>query len=348
MNSQNSFQCNPILAEVFRGSEVESFHRGVIAVVDDNGKVIASAGNIRQRTFMRSSAKPLQVIPLITSGAADYFGFDNEEIALMCGSHNGESAHTDVLRRVFMKVGLAENDLLCGVHPPLDKQTRDEMQSAGIPLSQIHNNCSGKHSAMLAGCVFRNYKRYSYYLPTHPWQIEIIDALSRISEIPAHEIGIGVDGCGVPVHSLPVYNAALSAAKFACPQNLPKDLYSACGRIFNAMASFPYMIGGRNRFCTDLISAGHDSIAAKAGAEGFYLVSIRKDNHGVGIAVKVDDGNERARDCVVLKTLKILHFLAVEQVGMLEKYASPSIFNHRGEVVGKIETAAMASLFDLS
>nr|MBC8205163.1 asparaginase [FCB group bacterium] len=272
----------------------------------------------------------------ITCGAADKFGFTEEETALMCGSHNGEQCHIEIVARILNKIGLDEQHLQCGIHPPLDKETARSIKESGSVYSQLHNNCSGKHAAILAGSLYMGYPIDDYLSAGHPWQKMIIETISTMCDYPAERIGTGIDGCGVPVYAAPLYNAALAAAVLAKPAGQSTDTASVCQRIFKAMITYPYMIAGRNRICTDLITAGGGKIAAKAGAEGFYLVSVRKEDEGIGIAVKIDDGAERARDAIVIEILSAMKLLDKTQLTALAKYHRPAIYNHKRIVVGRI------------
>ena len=331
-------EINPILVEVSRGKSVESFHRGAAVAVKDNGEIFAFSGNPRLCTFIRSSAKPFQVLPLLISGAAEKFGFTEEEIALMCGSHSGTETHTRNIAGILRKIGLSEKDLKCGIHPPLDQQTRNSLAESGKKFTQLHNNCSGKHAAMLAGSIFRGYAIDDYLNPGHPWQKEILKILSLLAGIPIENITVGVDGCGAPVHSLPLYNAALAAARLVKPSEDNSKTAEACRGVIRAMTEFPEMVGGEGRICTDLIKSTHGKIIGKAGAEGFYLAFWLKDSVGYGLALKIDDGAERAREPVLLECLKQLGALTPEEADSLETHRKRKIVNHAGLEVGEIRT----------
>ena len=330
---------NPILVEVTRGSLVESFHRGAVVVADSFGETLFEAGDIRMRAYMRSSAKPFQALPLVTSGAVGRFQFTPREIALMCGSHNGEEAHIETVSGILRKAGLREDKLKCGPHPPFDPDARLALKKSGASPSQLHNNCSGKHTAMLAGCVHENYSLEGYLEFDHPWQKKILEAIAELAETGTDEIVLGVDGCGAPVHALPLYNSALAGAKLAGLKEGDGPPGAACGRIFRAMTENPYMVAGKDRICTELIEAGGGKLLAKAGAEGYYLAAFRDNDRGIGIAVKIDDGAERARDIVVIELLHRWGALEADGLRKLEKRNQREIFNHSRQKVGEIKTA---------
>ncbi len=327
---------NPILVEVTRGRLLESAHRGAAAVVDSRGEVLAWSGDIDAPAYLRSSAKPMQVLPLILSGAAEHFGFSPQEAALMSGSHSGERIHTDLTLGILRKIGLKPEQLQCGVHSPLDKEARTELKLRSQPASALHNNCSAKHAAMLAGSIYRGYPPDSYLDFDHPWQKEILEVIAELAEVEPEEIELGVDGCGAPVHALPLRKAALAAAKLAGLSGAEGALGAACERVFDAMTRHPYLVAGRGRICTELIEAGGGELIAKAGAEGYYLAAFRDKGRGIGLAVKIDDGAERARDLVVVETLDGLGVFKGEIIGVLDKYRSRDILNHSGMKVGEI------------
>src|ERR1017187_3713959 len=145
---------NPILVQRYRGEVLESFHRGVICMLDADNKVIFSVGDIQQVCFPRSALKLFQILPLLESGAVEKFGFTPEEIAIMCGSHNGESEHLRAVNSILSKIGLDKKKLQCGPQYPTLNEDKNAMIKKGIQPEDIHNNCSGKHSGFLAYCVF--------------------------------------------------------------------------------------------------------------------------------------------------------------------------------------------------
>jgi L-asparaginase II len=330
--------CEPVM-EVTRGPLVESLHRGAIAVVDATGRLRARVGDPHWVTFMRSSAKPLQVVPLLERGVADRFGFRPEELAVMAGSHNGEPHQTAAVLSSLAKIGLDEGALQCGVHEPFDRETRLYLRASGRAASAIHNNCSGKHTAMLALAVAQGAAVDGYTHPDHPVQQAIREAVADLAGVPPGELAVGVDGCGVPVFGLPLAAAALAFARLVDPPaTWPAARQQACRRIVQAMQSHPEMVAGRGRLCTYLIRAGNGTLVAKSGAEGFYAVGAKVGGSaGLGVAIKIEDGNrERARDPVVLETLRQLGLLDPDASPALQRYRGGPIRNHRGDVVGHL------------
>src|SRR5918911_1504987 len=137
------------LVEVTRGSITESRHRGHIVAVDGDGQIVSHLGAPHNVTFLRSSSKPHQAIPLVASGAADHFGFTEKEVAIACASHNGETIHTETVAGLLRKIGLEEGALKCGAHEPYSAEAARRLRERGVEPTALHNNCSGKHTGML-------------------------------------------------------------------------------------------------------------------------------------------------------------------------------------------------------
>lgn len=333
------------LVEVWRGPIVESIHRGHLAAIDGNGKSIAELGRPEAVTYFRSSSKAFQALPVVTSGAADRFGFTDKEIAIACGSHSGEPIHVETVQGMLSKIGLDESALKCGVHEPFSVEVARELIREQQQPSVLQNNCSGKHAAMLAFAKHIGAPTDTYYEWTNPVQQAIAEVISEFSEIAIDELKIGVDGCGVPVFGLPVRAMALAYARFVSPpQEFDAVTRTACRRIIGAMIKFPEMIGGtKDRLDTELIKSGKGHLISKIGAEGVYAVGIlpcERWPNGLGLALKVEDGDDRrARPPAVIEALKQLDVLGKEELAALSDYAPISITNRRGERVGEARAA---------
>jgi len=330
------------LVEATRGKLVESRHRGIIALVDTEGKLLSSVGDVEQYVFMRSSAKPLQLIPLIESGAADHFQFTDKELAVMMASHSGEPFHIEAVRSILAKIGLHEGALLCGTHWPLNKEVARQLICRGQEPTAIHNNCSGKHAAMLALAVYGGHSVTDYISPDHPVQIQIRTSIADFAGLTPEQIKIGTDGCGVPVFGLPLWRAAYAYARLVSPANWPSLRREACRRIIGAMQRHPEMIAGTGQFNTDLIRIGGPRLVAKGGAEGYYAVGVLPTDHhpGLGLTLKIEDGDlqGRASGPVILSCLQQIDVLQEDDIARLKSHWPRSIYNHRGEVVGKLRT----------
>lgn len=331
-----------ILAKVIRGETIESIHRGHLIVVDGAGETLFSLGNPAGTvTFFRSSAKPFQAFPFLTSGAADRFGFLENEIALACGSHSGEAYHVETSRKMLARIGLSEADLRCGEHAPFDEECAEEILRSGEKPSQLHNNCSGKHAAMLAVAKHSGADLATYEFLEHPVQQQILKVVSEFTGVPLDEIKLGVDGCAAPNFALPVAAMARSFARLVFP---PKDAgdetREACRRIVSAMISYPEMIGGRKRLDTLLMRKANRGLISKIGAEGVYVAGVLPSprwKKGLGIAFKIEDGEDkRARPVVAIELFRQLGIFGAQA---LENLSPLPIKNRRGDTVGKVEAS---------
>jgi L-asparaginase II len=330
-----------ILANVIRGDTVESIHRGHLLIIGGDGREIAELGDPETLAFIRSSAKPFQAIPFLTSGAAQAFGFLENEIALACASHSGEKIHTDLAAKILAKVDLSEADLKCGAHTPFDEKRATEMIRAGEKPSQLHNNCSGKHSAMLAFAKHIGADLKTYDLLENPIQQVILRYVSDFTETPKNEIPIGVDGCAAPNFALSVRAMAKGFLKLVFPpQDFDDELRDACRRIIRAMMKYPELIGGSGRLDTILMRAAPGKVISKIGAEGVWLCGVLPSaiwKKGLGIALKIEDGDDKRARAVI--SVEILRQLGIFEAETLKDYSPLSIKNRRGEIVGKVEAS---------
>ncbi|HZS04480.1 MAG TPA: asparaginase [Blastocatellia bacterium] len=333
------------LVEVTRGGLVESLHRGCIAAVDARGELIASVGDVTTKTHYRSAAKPFQAIPLVAAGAADHFRLTPRELAVAIASHSGEAIHVSAVASILNKIGLGENALLCGAHMPFDTAAEKQLRAEGRQPSTLHNNCSGKHAGMLALARFLGEPIEDYINPSHPIQQQIRVTLALFADIPVDEIAIAIDGCSAPVFGLPVEAMARSYAQLVAVRQteIPDNLHGSAQRVVRAMLEYPEMIGGTSgRLDTDLMRVARGRIISKVGAEGVQLLGVlpRPDYpHGLGIAIKIEDGDtRRARDPVVIETLRQLELLGTDELAQLDRYAHSIIRNHRHLEVGEVRT----------
>jgi L-asparaginase II len=333
------------LAEVWRGRIVESRHRGHVAAVDGDGRLVARLGEPETVTYLRSSAKPFQAIPLVASGAAERFGFGPREIAVACGSHSGEPVHEETVAGMLEKIGLDASALKCGTHEPFSPRATRELRQRGESPRVLQNNCSGKHTGMLALALHLGAPTETYDQPDNPVQRAILRAVSQFSDLPETEIAAATDGCGVPVFGLPVRALALMYARLAAPgAGLGAATRSAAARITAAMTGAPEMVGGtRERLDTEMMRVTNGRIVSKIGAEGVYTVGVlacERFPRGLGLALKIEDGEDRrARPTVVIESLRQLGALDAGASEKLEPYASFTIRNHNGDAVGEVRAA---------
>ena len=330
------------LVEVRRGGITESRHRGHIVGVLPDGEIIALLGAPETVTYLRSSAKPHQAIPLIASGAADRFGFEEREIALACASHSGEPIHVELAKSMLNKIGLAPDALQCGVHEPFSVEATADLRAKGEEPNALHNNCSGKHAGMLALALHLGAPIETYHRADNPVQIEIGKVISQFSGIAIQNIAIGVDGCGVPVFGITVKAMALMYARLVSPPAVfDEETRNACSRIVAAMTTHPELIGGsKDRLDTEMMQAAKGQLVSKVGAEGVYTVGILPSPdwpHGLGLALKIEDGDDkRARPVVVIESLRQLGILKDESLEAVARYAFFPVLNRAGDVVGEV------------
>ena len=333
------------LVEVRRGAITESRHRGHIAVVEPDTKIVSYAGAVETVTFLRSSAKPFQAIPLLVSGAADRFGFTDQEVALACASHNGEPMHVELASSMLQKIGLGPEALKCGAHEPYSAKAAADLRAKGEAPTALHNNCSGKHAGMLAVAKHLVAPIDTYNLAQNPVQLEIGRVVSKFSGIALEDLAVGIDGCAVPVFGITIKAMALAFARLvAPPTEFEPDLRNACAQIVKVMTTYPELIGGTtDRLDTEIMKASPGRIVSKVGAEGVYTAGIvpsEKWPNGLGLALKIEDGDDhRARPTVVIEALRQIGVLHDESLEAVAKYAFFPVKNRAGDVVGEIRAS---------
>lgn len=323
------------LAAVTRNDYVESIHSGYVCVVDSTGKVLYSLGDYHTRIFFRSSAKPIQVLPFLYSGAADAFGFTHEEIALACASHAGQPIHQGAALGMLRKLHLNENALHCGTMSPYNEKENDRLIANGESPSVLHASCSGKHAAMLALAKYKGYPLFNYEDPSNPVQQKILETIAEFAEEDMDSIPVGTDGCGVPIYLLPIHKIALSYAKISdYAQDESSQYHTACQIVFQAMNLYPEMVAGDQEFDTELMRTTRGKLISKVGSEAVYCLSIHKQK--LGICIKIADGNERAVYPTVLQVLLDLGVLNESEFNALRHWYQPVLKNNLDEEIGKI------------
>ena len=318
-----------IKCEVYRNTEIESVHQVYGVAVGSNKKILFSSGDPHYSTCIRSSLKPFQASVCVETGAADAFGFSDNELAVLCASHNGEKIHTSTVSGILKKIDIDPSYYKCGVHSPYDKKTKISLLKGGEDFNPLHNNCSGKHSGMLATAKHLGFDLNEYIKFKHPVQQKIVSALERYTGQSGFKFGI--DGCSAPTPFMSLYSIALLYQKLASGSD------PILSRLYDAMVTHPYLVAGRKRFDTDFMEAMSGRAVTKVGGEGVRGLGIRQKNGNVfGIALKVLDGNQRANPVATMLLLGQLKLLTENESQKLEKYEKTKLLNHRKIHVGNI------------
>ena len=340
---------NPVLVEVLRGTTVESFHRGAVAVLDARGAVHTALGDIDRPVFPRSAVKLLQALPLVASGAAERYGLSDAELALACASHGGEEAHVRTAAAMLAKVGLDERSLECGAHWPASDGALKALARAGREPGALHNNCSGKHAGFVClGCHLAAHEGRGgdaaafvrgYVRPDHPLMREVGAALQAATGCDLAHAPRGTDGCSIPTFAIPLRQLALAFARVATGVGLSPAHARAAARLRQAVAGAPFMVAGSGRFDTRVMQRFGERVCCKVGAEGVYCAAL--PTLGLGLAVKMDDGNNaRAAEVVTAALLRRLLAPSGDDAALLAGLAEPPLRNWNGLEVGRLRAAA--------
>lgn len=321
------------LVETTRGigdvQHTENIHFGSVAVVDTSGKLVFSAGDPNFRTFSRSTIKPFQATPLLASHIAKAFEFDSREIALMCSSHSGEPIHVETVRSIFKKSGATESHLQCGCHVPMYFASTNQKPPSGSVWQAVQNNCSGKHAGFLAWCAYHNKLPDTYLKIDHPLQVAIRKSLSIWCDYPETDFLTGIDGCSAPNYALPLSKIALGYARLA-----DKNGGEVAQQLFGAMTTHPELVSGTNRQDLAFMQTRPNDWVAKIGADAVQVLGIR--SAGLGIAVKVVDGNQRAVIAAAISVLRKLGLLDDLDASPVAQWAQADLTNAAGIQTGRV------------
>lgn len=330
------------LVRVHRGDLAESVHRGTVVVLEGD-RVLLALGAPDLVTYLRSTAKPLQAVVVVTSGAADRFGLEDAALAIAAGSHDGTAQQVEVVRSMLAQAGVTESDLRCGGHWSLsrseaERQLLDRGAAKG-PLPAVWSNCSGKHAGMLASARALGAPLEDYLAPEHPVQQEISRTIADFTGVDVNALHIGEDGCGAPVHGMSVQAMARAMVRFGNPDGwtCTESLASAAKRVGAAMSARPELVGGEKRFDTDLMRTASVRVLAKAGAEGVHGLAVPERN--LGIVVKSDDGKDRGYRQVMIELLRRYDVLTDAEANELAERHGRTIKNFAGAMVGRLEVA---------
>jgi L-asparaginase II len=315
-----------IQVEVSRGQFIESRHSVVAVVVDENGRQVKSFGDPALSTSPRSAIKMLQAIPLVASGAADFYKLSSQHICLACASHNGEENHILLAENWMALIKAEENWFRCGAHWPSDEEAMHQWIKAGQSPTPKVNNCSGKHLGMMTTALYNKEEPQDYYKYEHPRQVELRKILSEVTQCDHEKAQWGIDGCGIPTYSIPLFNMAVGMSYLLKPNKASGDLQSACKKIIDSVKEHPFYIGGSDDFVSKTIENTNGRCLIKVGAEGVYCGVLPEK--GLAFALKALDGSFRAADAATVWLL--------QNLGEAKAFSDNEIRNWAGEKVGEI------------
>ena len=333
---------NPILAELQRGNWVENIYRGAFVVIDADGTIIASGGDIERAVFPRSAIKSMQALPIFARHAVDQFHHSDEELALACASHHGEDDHVAVASGLLHRLGLSADDLECGAHAPTNAAAREALRASGGAPSPLHNNCSGKHSGMLSVARAMGVPTAGYVGREHAVQRAVRTAVETVIGEQLSEAKCGTDGCSIPTFAAPLRAFALGFARMATGKGLPADYAAAAQRLFDAATSHPHLVAGTGHADTLIMQAFGGRVMQKIGAEGVQCGAIR--DKGWGYAIKCDDGNMAASQAMLAGLLLAIAEPDAAQTAVLKKFAHQTIRSVRGAEVGVLRAVEATRL----
>lgn len=338
---------NPVLVELQRGNMVESRHRGAFAVLDADGGVLLSVGDIDRPVYPRSAVKLLQALPLAESDAPARLGLEDKELALACASHQGEPEHVRTALGMLTKAGVDGGVLECGAHWPYSEQASRELAAFGGQPMALHNNCSGKHSGfvclacMMAGEQDLRGFVQGYVRPGHPVMREITAALENVTgtRLADGAAPRGTDGCSIPTYGVPLRQLAHAFARVGTGVGLREGQARAAARLRKAVAAAPFMVGGTGRFDTVVMERLRERVCCKVGAEGMYCATFPQ--RGLGVAVKMDDGNTaRACEVVMACLIEALAPLDDAERRFMRGMSTQTLRNWNGIEVGHLQPSA--------
>lgn len=329
---------NVCLVDVTRGSLIESRHAGAIAVVDANGKLVWSIGDIERPVFPRSAIKGLQAIPLIETGAAEAYGLSDAELALACSSHKGEARHVATAASVLEKSGLGEDALECGSHWPRLIDDQKALILGGRDPGALHNNCSGKHSGFL--CLSRHLGAdpAGYIKPGHRVQQTVRACVEELTGAAHEEDRCGTDGCSIPTYAVPLSSLSRAFAVFGSGRGVSGDRAKAAAGLRAACAAHPFQVSGTGGFCTDIMSRFGERVFVKTGAEGVFCATFPEQ--GLGIALKCDDGATRASEVMMAHIIAAFLPLTADEQTFLDRFLTVPSTNWNGLHVGTVGASA--------
>jgi len=318
-----------------RANITESSHEVKILLSNLNGKVLYTTGNENDLIYPRSSVKIFQAIPFVNSQAIQYFNLNSKIVALACSSHRGENFHLKELKNWLRLIGMNKNILKCGIHNPLDMKANEQLLRANKKINELHNNCAGKHLAMITSCIINNYSTKNYLKLNHPHQLNIRRIFEKFSSNKISIKNYGIDGCSAPQYSFKMKDISEMLINLVKSYNSLFEYSEEVKCLINSIIKYPKYIGGTDSL-DSIIMGLSDKIFCKGGAEGVFLFAdLKKEIIGV---IKVVDGNERAIPAVLYKLFNKFKIMNNKQLKEFSKFYKFKLVNHAKIIIGSIRT----------
>ena len=313
------------LVNEYRGNILDLVHMGYICVVDEDSRVLWHVGDADEMVFYRSASKPVQALPVIARGLDKKYGLTDEETAIFAGSHQGDTFHVAALESIFRKAGFTE-DMLC-----MDPAMPQVAYEPGTQPRKFYHNCSGKHAGALLLQRELGGEVRDYWKEDSPAQTEIKRAVAVMSEFPVEKVGMGLDGCGVPVFAVGMKNIAIAFKNLVRPDKIKETaLAQAAADFVPRMHAYPLMVKGRGQLCSKLNAI--PGIVAKGGANGAYGLALK--DMGVGVSIKLADGTNGMWPMIIAAVLRELGYKNDAAYAMLEDMCHATIVNDNGDAAG--------------
>ena len=321
---------------VTRKKIIESIHESKCVIKNYNFETIFSTNNDNDFVYPRSAIKIFQAIPFVSSEAHKKFKLSQKQIAIACSSHCGEEMHLKVLKEWINKIEISKNYLKCGIHNPLNLKSSNKLLLSGEKPNQLHNNCAGKHLAMISACLTQNMKIKNYLEMNHPYQKIIRNYLEYFTETKIIDYQKGIDGCSAPQYAFPLKNLSIAMVNLIKHYVEKKNNTKEIRILLKAIEKYPQLTGSKSIYSSQLMNATNGKIFCKGGAEGVLLFSHKEKK--IGGVIKVNDGNERALPSIANEIFKKLKILNSSELRKLSKWSNEKIFNHAKKTTGKIYT----------
>lgn len=311
---------------VLRKNYLESQHLVSWIAMNFSGEAVGSSGDLQQKIFPRSAIKMIQVLPFLRKKFEVKQNISEKELACACASHAGEPQHIEVVGSWLQRLNLNENSLHCGAQPPFNESALHQMIRENKKPTRLHNNCSGKHTAMLEFSLMLNAPVSSYASIDHPVQKEIQQLISEMSEEKITEWGI--DGCGIPAWRMSLLGFAKMMALFGKRSLVEGSIEE---NVFKAFTKFPELTSGKEEFCAQAMKQFPEKLLIKVGAEGIMTAIVPEKK--IAVVLKSSDGSQRAAQAGIAALIS--HF-SPEMSDSFKKWSQPTLLNWSGETVGEI------------